>query len=272
MIFIDLFGNPPSQELIDEGAELTRQLMALSEEDRDAFIEKNKTYWGKLKEHYKKLSSGKCWYTEAIDISSHYHMDHFRPKKETKALKTRCSIPTGNNSEAYWWLAFDWENYRYSSSIPNTSKNAYFPLKVGTPIAHNKAELSEEWPGLIDPTDPNDVMLIAFNEAGEVCPACTYDNDWHSIRVRLSIRVYDLNNISLVEARKQIQNQCETKIRKLINVRKAYPDTNSSEFRKVFRECILDLRSMIQPEAELSSVARNYIRNYPEEFIRNIAI
>ena len=37
MIFIDLFGNPPSQELIDEGAELTRQLMALSEEDRDAY-------------------------------------------------------------------------------------------------------------------------------------------------------------------------------------------------------------------------------------------
>jgi hypothetical protein len=270
MIFIDLFGNPPPQTLIDEGVALTRQLMELLPEDRDAFIEKHKSYWGKLKEHYKELSSGKCWYTEAKDISSYYHMDHFRPKKATKVLKKWCTIPTDNNPEAYWWLAFDWENYRYSSSIPNTSKNAYFPLKAGTPIAHNKVELSEEWPGLIDPTDPNDVMLIAFNEAGEVCPACTYDDDWHSKRVKLSIRVYDLNNISLVEARKQIQNQCERKIRNLINIRNAYPNTNSSEFRKVFKECILELRSMIKPEAELSSVARNYIRNHPEEFIRNI--
>lgn len=34
MIFIDLFGNPPPQELIDEGKRLTDQLMALSPDQR----------------------------------------------------------------------------------------------------------------------------------------------------------------------------------------------------------------------------------------------
>lgn len=272
MIFIDLFNNPPPQDLIDEGIELTKQLAALPPEERNKFIDDHDYYWSKLKSHYSALSSGKCWYTEAKDISSHYHMDHFRPKKKTKALVRRCSIPSDNNPEAYWWLAFDWENYRYSSSVPNGSKNSYFPLKKNTPVAKNKSELCDEWPGLIDPTDPSDVMLIAFNEAGEVCPACSDDNDWHSIRVKFSVRVYDLNNISLTEARKEIQNQCETKIRKLINIRNSYPDTNSNEFRNAFRDCVLELRAMTASETELSSVARNYIRNYPEEFIRNIAI
>lgn len=126
MIFIDYKNNPPSEELIEEGKELTQQLLALPEDKRKEFIEQNKSYWGKLKDHLASLSYGKCWYTEAHDIASVYHVDHFRPKNETKKLKKDCRIETDNNDEAYWWLAFAWENYRLSGNIPNTSKMHIF--------------------------------------------------------------------------------------------------------------------------------------------------
>ena len=67
MIFIDLFSNPPSPELIAEGEELTKELMQLPPEQRNDFIDRHADYWGKLKEHYVKLSHGKCWYTEVKD-------------------------------------------------------------------------------------------------------------------------------------------------------------------------------------------------------------
>ena len=89
MIFIDLFGNPPPQELIDEGVELTTQLIALSLDERSDFIDKHSDYWGKLSVHYFNLSHGKCWYTEAKDSASIYHMDHFRPKKRIIELKEK---------------------------------------------------------------------------------------------------------------------------------------------------------------------------------------
>ena len=44
MIFIDYKNNPPSEELIEEGKELTQQLLALPEDKRKEFIEQNKSY------------------------------------------------------------------------------------------------------------------------------------------------------------------------------------------------------------------------------------
>ena len=58
MIWIDLESNPPKQELIDAGTELTKQLCAIKPEERDLFIDNNATYWGKLKEHYSALYNG----------------------------------------------------------------------------------------------------------------------------------------------------------------------------------------------------------------------
>lgn len=272
MIYIDLFGNPPPQELIDEGQELTKKLMLLAPKERTAFIEKNKTYWGKLKSHYSALSHGKCWYSEAKDVASTYHMDHFRPKNKTLALTTNCDIETTNSKEPYWWLAFNWKNYRFSASIPNTSKLSYFPLQPGSPIAKCEAELEQEWPGLLDPTDEYDVSLIAFGLDGKVYPACADINSWDAERVSLSVRVYNLNYISLVDKRKEVQQACKIKIEQIKKAQREYAKTHSSTFRSLLKQYIGELRNMTKPTSELSSVARNYVRNDPEEFIRNIAI
>ena len=109
--------SPPPEDLIKEGEELTKQLFAIAPEERKDFIEINARYWSKLQGHLRELSNGKCWYTEAKDIASHYHVDHFRPKNETKKLVKNCTIKSTNNDEPYWWLAFDWENYKLSTSL-----------------------------------------------------------------------------------------------------------------------------------------------------------
>lgn len=271
MIYIDLFGNPPPQELINEGKKLTNELMGLSPDQRDEFIDTHAAYWGKLKNHYMKLSHGKCWYTEAKEIASSYHMDHFRPKKQPKELKKNCEIQTATSTEAYWWLAFDWRNYRLVASVPNTSKGSYFPLQHDTNAVKQGEDSSQEWCGLLDPADQYDVSLIAFGIDGKVYPACADVNCWDAIRVFLSVRVFDLDHISLVDARKEIQQSCKIKIEMIKNAQREYAQTRSLSYREMLKKYIKELQDMTKPTAELSAVARNYIRNDPEEFIRNIA-
>ena len=140
-----------------------------------------------------------------------------------------------------------------------------------TTIATDEDSLKDEWPGLLDPIDEFDVNLITFDMTGNVCPACSDPSLWDSLRVQLSIRVYDLNNVSLVEARIQIQQTCKRKIDIIIKASRSYAKTKSSEFRDVLKTEIKELQEMIKPTAEFSAVARNYIRNHPEQFIKNIA-
>ena len=271
MIFIDLFGNPPSPEIIAEGEKLTRELMALPPDQRSDFIDRHAVYWRQLKTHYMELSHGKCWYTEAKEIISDYHMDHFRPKKQPKKLKSKYKIETATSTEAYWWLAVDWTNYRLSASIPNSSKDTYFPLKNGTCLIKPGEDIGREWCGLLDPTDEYDVALIAFGIDGKVYPACEDINCWDAQRVALSKQIYNLDYQPLVDKRIVIQQICKQKIQKIKNAQRKYAETHSPEFRDMLKDYVRELKAMTQPDAELSAVARNYIRNDSEEFIRNIA-
>lgn len=192
MIYIDLLNNPPDKALIEEGEELTEELKKLRPDERADFIDCHKGYWRKLQGHYMSLSHDKCWYTETINPASFYHMDHFRPKNAVlKLIKDAPPFETTNKDGAYWWLAFDWKNYRLSAEIPNTSKNAYFPLKAGTLPAADEADVSAEWVGLLDPTDEDDVNLLTFSEDGKACAACSDDDSWDAKRVQLSVRVYN---------------------------------------------------------------------------------
>lgn len=270
MIYIDLFGNPPSKELIEEGEKLTKELAMLPEEKRNKFIDDHDDYWCKLKSHYYGLSHGKCWYTEAKEKASRYHMDHFRPKKKTTHLKNECNIPTSNNSESYWWLAFNWKNYRMSCDIPNTTKGTYFPLLKGTQAIAPFGDTDDEEVGLLDPTNEYDVTLIGFGLDGKVYPACIDINSWDAQRVMLSKRVYNLDYVQLVEARIELQHTCQIRIERIIRAQRIFNKNQTKDSRADLKDRIRELKDMTKPEAELSAVARNYIRNYKEEFIRNI--
>ncbi len=272
MIYIDLMNNPPDKKLIDEGKQLTEELKKLSPDERADFIDKHHTYWGKLKKYYMELSHNKCWYTEAKEIASSYHMDHFRPKKAVMKLVKDAPLETTNKDGAYWWLAFDWENYRLSASIPNSSKNAYFPLKEGTVAAVDEGDLSAEWIGLLDPTNEDDVELLTFNDDGKACAACTDDSTWDAQRVQLSVRVYDLNAVRLVDERKMVRNRCKELISQIKAKQKRYAKYNEVADRDEYKKYIEQLRAMMKPEAELSAVAIDYVLCDEEPYIRKIAL
>ncbi len=71
------------------------------------------------------LSGGKCWFSEVRELYSHYDVEHFRPKKEAKGLD-------GADRDGYWWLAFDYMNFRVCGYVGNRKKGGWFPLQQGS--------------------------------------------------------------------------------------------------------------------------------------------
>ncbi|WP_320998300.1 hypothetical protein, partial [Hungatella effluvii] len=162
-------------------------------------------------------------------------------------------------------------NYRYSGSIPNTSKNAYFPLRKGSMIARKLDDVEKEWTGLLDPTVEEDVLWLTFGEDGKAYPACDDDLSWEAQRVYLSVRVYNLNAPSLIDARVEIQNDCKRRINKIIKLMSDKENNYNVLIRDEIKDQIQELRKMLNPKSELSAVAKCYILNRPESFIRRIA-
>jgi len=112
---------------------LTDQLItAPDDKTRSEIIDSNHRIWKLPKDTFKTISYGKCWYSKARELYSHYHVDHFRPKK--KALDTN-----NNDQGGYWWLAFNWENFRLMGSVGNSKKGDYFPVERYK--AHSKDDL-----------------------------------------------------------------------------------------------------------------------------------
>lgn len=74
-----------------------------------------------------------------------------------------------------------------------------------------------------------------------------------------------------MDKRIEIQQICKQRIQKIKNAQRKYAETHSSEFRDMLKDYVRELKAITRPDAELSAVARNYIRNDSEEFIRNIA-
>lgn len=100
MIYIDLENNPPAPEWMEKANKLTQQLIAEPDfQKKKQIIDDNAKVWGEIKKHLLSLSHQKCWYSEAKEKYSYYHVEHFRPKK-------RAIDDKGQDKGGYWWLAF----------------------------------------------------------------------------------------------------------------------------------------------------------------------
>jgi hypothetical protein len=160
MIHINIKGKTPPDVWCKRAELLTEQFEQLQTPvERKKFINQHRI-WSELQDWLRKLSHGKCWYSEAREIYSFYDVDHFRPKNRVKQLD-------GTEREPYWWLAFEWRNYRLSGGIGNRlnrdennetrGKGDFFPLREGSPAATGpKSDLRDELIYLLDPTDPDD--------------------------------------------------------------------------------------------------------------------
>lgn len=247
MIAIRLNGEPPHKWL-EKSAQISQQLEEASTvEERKKIIKDNEKHWGRLKPWFVKQTNRKCWFSEAKEKYSHYHIEHFRPKTTAKELD-------GTEREGYWWLAFDWRNFRIIGGVGNVKKGTFFPLKVGTAAA-NRAhrDIEGEWCYLLDPMKERDVSLITFNEEGLMEPLADI-SDWEKERVKVTIQLLNLNEHEpLVEARRDIWTKCSRYISNFLEAQAELGKTQDAQSK--FRSAIDALKEMISENAELSSVA-----------------
>lgn len=188
-------------------AEITLLVEAGRVKARKAAITAKNTLWSNLSSLLAEQSNGKCWYCESKELRSDNPIDHFRPKGNV----VECPDHPG-----YWWLAFDWSNYRYACTYCNSrrvgaesegGKHDHFPLF--TPPDWNKCQVDSnvEKPMLLDPTKAQDCKLLTFNQNGEACPNESDRLSSNFKRADKSIELYHLNHKNTTRARKQIHQE-----------------------------------------------------------------
>ncbi len=259
MRYIDLHGSGgptlsnghPDHAWLAQAQQLFLQLQAApNKAARDTIVDANAEVWKGLREWLLRLSHDKCWYSEARDSFSVPEVDHFRPKCRCKRA------PRGQILDGYWWLAFEWRNLRICGKVGNARKGDFFPLAVNSPVgAYGGISIANEVPLLLDPTNPADPQLLDFNEDG----GCNYHADadaFSQLRVTTTITRLNLNHGRLKKARLRIWERCRaliTECRELAHQLSLAPAAAERDRLSVRTD---ELRRMVRPEFEFSSVAR----------------
>jgi hypothetical protein len=236
-----------SQQLV---ADLTTLEMAGKREERNALIDANCIHWGRLKNWLLALSAGKCWFSEARELFSHYDVEHFRPKREAKELD-------GKVRDGYWWMAFDYMNFRVCGNVGNRKKGGWFPLKQGSLLSTYASPCEEsELRYLLDPIDDHDVSLIAFDEEGKAIPVPSA-SEWERERVIETVKRLKLNEHALLaEARRNVWQKVDGLIQDFMRAKARCSMGNNPAAREKLIQVQSRIRELTNPRAELSAVAR----------------
>ncbi|EOH0952651.1 TPA: hypothetical protein ACVQ6R_000477 [Salmonella enterica subsp. enterica serovar Thompson] len=230
-------------------------IAAPDEEARKAILKRvaSSNIW---REFYKLLPEPlkrKCWYCEAEEIRSDMPVDHFRPKNKVEDDKQH---------DGYWWLAFDWQNYRCACTFCNSrrvfddtegGKACRFPLenpdeRAFAPADQNK--LNNERPYFLDPFNPDDEKLLWFDNDGLPLakPSATVEQQ---TKVQNSIEIFHLHESRIVRARNIVRLEVERQVRKI--------KTNDN-----VQEAKAKLRRMVRDTEKLSRAAVVYLRAHRE--------
>jgi len=243
---------------------------ATDNKTRSAIFTKYSDLWSDVKEHYRALSYDKCWYCETSTHRMTGEIDHHRPKAGVE----KTSHP------GYWWLGFDWRNWRFVCKFCNSEsrdletgivggKGNHFPLLCGEERRIwdecDYDDLVEEDPVLFDPTERGDPELLTFTRDGRPGSAVEDEKSDDYRRAKDSIRIYHLDHSRLVRERKRIYIQ----VRNLVNEYQRYQEKWEVEkdrsAHKIAKKLMKDLGRMITPDAPYSATARAYLREYRKD-------
>lgn len=287
MIYIDISTYIPSSEWLGTADGLTTQLLKLTDSgDINKFIEdkKHQKHWSIIKATLP--YSEKCWISEAKEVSPRT-IEHFRPKKMVcRTSVTKKEFPTFNEAQrkdwtketsykgrGYWWLAFDYKNFRVCLSNINSKKSNRFPLKLGSPIAYtNNDDHNSENFFLLDPTKKGDPDLLTFEPDGKVKPAETDIRKDEFIRAEISIKIYGLNDLKpLVDHRNTKWRDCYElikdnqifypMIKSILENGETIDDELLDALERFDTKC-KKLKEFISPNAEYSAVAKTCLLSY----------
>jgi hypothetical protein len=246
-----------SRRLVDElaGLHAAGQLA-----ERNALIDANSGHWTALKPWLLALSAGKCWFSDVRDLYSHYDVEHFRPKKEAKALDAAVR-------DGYWWLSFNYMNFRVYGNVGNRKKGGWFPLRANS-LCSTYAQQCEESESayLLDPTDIDDVNLLAFDEEGKVI-SLPGTSLWDRQRVAETVKRLKLNeHEALAEARRKVWTTVTRLAEDFQRAKsRCQAGVNPAAKQKV-KDIARQVRDLTLSSSELSSVAKYCLlfRNDPQ--------
>jgi len=229
--------------------------------DRSAYIDDRQGIWKDLKQKFAGISHQKCWFCESKNVRADNAVDHFRPKN---------AVAENAAHEGYWWLAFEWRNYRFTCTFCNSirkdpmtgqpgGKGTHFPLLDEARRAMNKeGDCDNEQPLLLDPCCKVDPPHLWFEEDGtpkanpNVCGAA---DSFPSKRVAASIQFYHLKHSPLVDVRKSF---CQKAKLDALEAEKMMPryDNGDMTARASVESTVNSLRAMLSPEQEYSRAVR----------------
>jgi len=260
-------GSAPPKDWQDEANALVQLLnKAPDDSARVSLVFKFRKLWRdpRLLSWLTDLHHRKCWYSEARESVSSYHVDHFRPKG-------RASQMDSSERPGYWWLTFDWTNYRLAGQLLNVKKRDRFPVELpGIATPAKPLTLEAEGPLLIDPLD-NDAWFVSFERLDDdecvatASPGLTAAN---AARVDITIDVLGLNRLrSLNRNRADIWDKGWARIQE-------YKDADSSSLLATQRALRLvaarALAQLCAEDQEFSSTAKACVEKQAPECLRQL--
>lgn len=219
------------------------------------------TIWRDLNANLAALTNGKCWYSESRNPTADKNVDHFRPKNR---------VDEDAAHEGYWWLAFQWRNYRYASQWCNQrrvddasgtrgGKWDRFPLCDGSFRARLEVDNCDlEQPVLLDPVDPEDWKLLTFRQDGHPTPS-KEPGTIEYMRAETSIEVYHLNCSELVNERRALAGEVQRIVEDMERLRPQI--AANMAMKELYRNQQRRLLRKIHEHAEYSAAARAFARS-----------
>ena len=251
MIFIDLSNYRPSDEWLERAQAVKNLVSAEADfEGKLRIINNNSNLWTELKDDLRALSNNKCWYSEAADAYAHAHIDHFRPKGRIKEIDR--TTRTG-----YWWLAFEYLNYRYCGGAGNVRKNDKFAVRR-YPCLDERSPIGDEIIYLLDPCKISDVGFLNFIENGEVT-YCSDLSEWNQKRVVYTIETLNLNFQLLIEERAKVWKKCYKLIKEAQEIASNEETEVSVHLQTLFAEKINQIAQLKDKSQPFSAVAQSCI-------------
>ncbi|MEO0556386.1 MAG: hypothetical protein AAF149_24600 [Bacteroidota bacterium] len=247
---------------MDRAKKLTEDLLNASDTAaQNKIIDDNQGMWGELKDFLLGISQNKCWYSEARDSYAHYHVDHFRPKKQALGIDKK-------DKGGYWWLAFDWDNYRVCGGAGNVRKGAKFAVRTNKSNGPDES-IDDEIIYLLDPCEEEDILKLTFNEHGEITPIAS--TGWDSERVSYTIESLNLNFKLLKEKRKEIWSKCSRLLKETQNLMAENDKAPSAKRIGQIKEKLKQIKEFVKPDAEFSSTAKTCLHSSGLKWASKIA-
>lgn len=268
MRFIDLEAFTPSAEWLVTANHHTTTIIPYTRQQRRNYINtiENKcwneqNFLNSLKNYGKR----KCWYSE-INREVQLYVDHFRPKLRVTKITGSYNYPeagTRPQHNGYFWLTYNYQNFRIVSNISNQRKGGYFPLATHSASIENyhpPGDISTEVPMLLDPCVEEDIGLIMYNIT-KPQPVYTKNENTHNYhRVKISIMAYNLDDSLLQTLRMKTLKMCNSLC---AEAKKAY-DSNDLISFSINCSKLVD---MLSPDAEFTMMIKHRLEGMNKDWL-----